>query len=81
MVQVRATHHVQQTGISIQITMTKSLKRKASLMTDKEWKAYIDHWIQRSIHLKKLNEELEEDKCKQNSANHVEEKDLKRGSS
>jgi hypothetical protein len=50
-------------------------------MTDHQWREYINKWIARSIHLKKLNEELEEDKCKQNSVHRVEEKDLKKGSS
>jgi hypothetical protein len=49
-------------------------------MTDHQWREYINKWIARSIHLKKLNEELEEDKCKQNSVRRVEEKDLKMGS-
>jgi hypothetical protein len=49
-------------------------------MTDHQWREYINKWIARSIRLKKLNEELEEDKCKQNSARRVEEKDLKMGS-
>jgi hypothetical protein len=61
--------------------MTKSSqKRKASAMSDNQWREYINHWIAKSIHLKKLNEELEEDKCKQNSVHRVEEKDLRRDS-
>jgi hypothetical protein len=62
--------------------MTKSsVKRKQPAMTDHQWREYINKWIARSIHLKKLNEELEEDKCKQNSVHRVEEKDPKKGSS
>jgi hypothetical protein len=49
-------------------------------MSDNQWREYINRWIAKSIHLKKLNEELEEDKCKQNSVHRVEEKDLKRDS-
>lgn len=78
MVLVRAMHHAQQTGISSQITLTQSSGRK--LMTESQWKKYIDQWIAKSIRLKILNEELEEDKCKQNSVHRVEEKDLKKDS-
>ena len=48
-------------------------------MTESQWKKYLDAWIARSIRLKILNEELEEDKCKQSSAHHVEEKDPRTG--
>ena len=60
--------------------MTKSSEKRKSAMTDHQWREYINKWIARSIHLKKLNEELEEDKCKQNSVRRVEEKDPKMGS-
>jgi hypothetical protein len=59
--------------------MTKSsLKRKASAMSDNQWREYINRWIAKSLQLKKLNEEIEEDKCKQNSARRVDKKDLKK---
>ena len=62
--------------------MTKSLaKRKQPAMADHQWREYINKWIAKSVRLKQLNEELEEDKCKQNSARHVDKKDLKKDSS
>jgi hypothetical protein len=60
--------------------MTKSSAKRKSAMTDHQWREYINKWIARSIHLKKLNEEIEEDKCQQNSARRVDKKDPKKDS-
>jgi hypothetical protein len=79
MVLARATHHVQLIGRSSPITLMPYSGRNQ--MTESQWKKYLDAWIARSVRLKILNEELEEDKCKQSSAHHVEEKDLKKDSS